>query len=145
MKFKINKEEINNIVLSKDDVPKDGVCEYIDEPGNQHFKLLAWLSLQFRNVDIFDIGTHRGASSSALAYNPYIRVLSFDISLSKLARRKTNCEYYEQNLLDVEVLKIWEDRILESPLIFLDTEPHEGIMEYNFYSWLKKKIIKEYC
>jgi hypothetical protein len=142
MKFKINKEEINNIVLSKDDVPKDGVCEYIDEPGNQHFKLLAWLSLQFRNVDIFDIGTHRGASSSALAYNPYNRVLSFDISLSKLARRKTNCEYYEQNLLDIEVLKTWEDRILESPLIFLDTEPHEGIMEYNFYSWLKKKNYK---
>jgi hypothetical protein len=135
--FEIVKDEINNLILNKDDVNQEDVSEYLGECGVEHYKLLAWLSTQFNNVNIFDIGTHKGASSSALSYNPSNKVLSFDICLSKLSRRKKNCEYYEQNLWDVEVIKLWKDRILESPLIFLDIDPHEGIMEYELYSWLK--------
>jgi predicted O-methyltransferase YrrM len=141
-KSRIDINEVNNIILNKDDVNPEDVSEYLGEASVEHYKLLAWLSTQFNNVEIFDIGTHKGASSSALSYNSSNRVLSFDINLSKLSKRKPNCEYFEQNLWDPEVLKLWKDRILESPLIFLDIDPHEGIMEYDFYTWLKNNNYK---
>jgi len=141
-KSKINVNEVNNIILNKDDVNDEDVSEYLGQASVEHYKLLAWLSTQFNNVDIFDIGTHKGASSSALSYNSSNRVLSFDINLSKLSKRKPNCEYYEQKLWDPEVIKLWKDRILESPLIFIDIEQHEGIMEYDFYTWLKTNNYK---
>jgi hypothetical protein len=110
--------------------------EYYAEAGQEHYRLLAWLSLQWNDVDIFDIGTHKGNSSSALAFNSNNRVLSFDIDMSKLQNRKSNCFYYTIDLWNNEARELWKEKILASPLIFLDIDPHEGEMEYNFYLWL---------
>jgi predicted O-methyltransferase YrrM len=92
--MKLDTHLINKIILQ----PEDGLHlnEYLGEIGDQHYKLLAWLSTQFNNVDIFDIGTHMGASSSALSYNITNTIHSFDINLSKLVCKKENCKYYER-------------------------------------------------
>ena len=62
--MKINKKELAKIDLS-------GLAELIidDEAkgffilpeGKEHYKLLAWLSTQFENITIADIGTYKGA------------------------------------------------------------------------------------
>ena len=33
--------------------------------------------------------------------------------------------------------QIWKERLLRSPLIMLDIDPHEGKREYDFYLWLR--------
>ena len=43
--------------------------EFFGDCGRQHYRLLMYLTNQFNNVDIFDIGTHRGSSALALSHN----------------------------------------------------------------------------
>jgi hypothetical protein len=40
------------------------------------------------------------------------------------------------NIFDHTVREEWKERILNSPLIFLDIDPHDGILEYEFYLFL---------
>jgi hypothetical protein len=58
--------------------------------------------------------------------------------MSKLQNRKPNCSYYTVDLWNSEAREMWKEKILKSPLIFLDIDPHEGIMEYEFYMWLRE-------
>jgi hypothetical protein len=133
--MRLVKEELNLITLEPEN--SLNLSEYLASPGEQHYKLLAWLSTQFNDKEIFDIGTHMGASASALSYNKSNKVISFDISHDRLVCKKSNCEYFLQNLWDASIRDTWKDRILNSPLIFLDIDPHEGNMEFEFYTWLK--------
>lgn len=136
----INKTEIDSIQLS----PENGLHlnEYLDISSREHYKLLAWFSTKFNNTEIFDIGTHMGASSCALSYNNTNIVHSFDINLSKLVARKSNCQYHEENLWDENIRNKWKDLLLNSSLIFIDIDPHEGYMEYEFYEWLVENNYK---
>lgn len=138
--MKIDKAAIDKIILE----PESGLDlkEYLGNPGSEHYKLLAWLSTQFNDVDIFDIGTHMGASSAALSYNKSNRIISFDIIHTRLVCRKETCEYNLENLWDPSIREKWCQRLLNSPLIFLDIDPHDGVMEYEFYNWLKSNNYK---
>lgn len=138
--MKIDKKVVETINLGHENGLH--MNEYSGQPGDQHYKLLAWLSTQFNNVDIFDIGTHMGASASALSYNKLNRIISFDISNDRLSLRKENCEYHLENLWDSDIRDRWKSRLLASPLIFLDIDPHDGKMEYEFYNWLKDNEYK---
>src|SRR5579862_1830524 len=53
--------------------------EFFGIPGQQHYRLLAYLSTLHNNSTIIDIGTHRGSSALALSYNSNNKVISFDI------------------------------------------------------------------
>jgi hypothetical protein len=44
--------------------------------------------------------------------------------------------------LDTKIRQNWEQRLLASPLIFLDIDPHDGSMEFEFYNWLKDNNYK---
>lgn len=108
-------------------------------PGDQHYKLLGYLSTLFKGRDIFDIGTHRGASALALAHNPENTVYSFDVIHEYRIPQIKNVNYVLENLWSPDILAKWEDRLLKSAFIFLDIDPHEGTREYDFYQWLKWK------
>lgn len=138
--MKLNYDEITGISLASENSLDSR--EYLGSVGDQHYKLLAWLSTQFNDINIFDIGTHMGASSAALSYNKSNTIYSFDINLSKLVCKKENCKYYEENLWEPDVRNKWKSQILSSPLIFLDIDPHEGTMEYEFYTWLVENNYK---
>jgi hypothetical protein len=111
--------------------------EFLEGPGRQHYALLAWLSTRFTDKELFDIGTHQGSSAAALAFETTNQVHSFDITLSKLQHAKPNVTYHEQDLWDPATRDQWKSRLLASPLIFLDIDPHDGQREWEFFLWLQ--------
>lgn len=131
----------NDRLLSHDDI-----YEFHGAPGDQHYRLLAYMSTQFERRDIIDIGTHKGSSALALSYNPNNRVLSFDIEdrmgaegRAKKWSGRTNISFHMANLWDGEERAVWREKVLGSAMIFMDIDPHDGPMELEFYRWLKRE------
>jgi hypothetical protein len=107
-------------------------------PGKEHYHLLQNLSNDINGKEIFDIGTWMGASALALAANKSNVVHSFDLAHAHPLPSRENIVYHLVNIVnDTPEREQWKDRILASPLIFLDIDPHEGIDEYIFYEWLR--------
>jgi len=128
-----------------DAVNFEKMCPFIGDsewfyaaPGREHHRLLAYLSTLFDGRTIFDIGTHFGDSAHALAYNETNRVLSFDIvdKVSSSRRKRQNITYHQADLFDPTTRATWKQELLGSALILLDVDPHEGIREHDFVSWL---------
>lgn len=108
-------------------------------PGVEHHQLLAYLSTMFDDRTIFDIGTHLGDSAHALSYNETNRVLSFDVEdrVPAHRRKRQSIGYYQFDLLDLPTRMTWKQALLDSALIFLDIDPHEGSREHELVSWLR--------
>jgi len=105
---------------------------FLDVSGREHYRLLAYLSVLYTNATFLDIGTYKGCSALALAYNPLNIVQSFDI---KNNRNIINCPLNIQfNIADI-LDKSYNNIILKSPLILLDTF-HDGKFEYQFMNHL---------
>lgn len=141
----ITKEVINSISLDKfRSISNIDQHEFHQSPGSQHYKLLAYLSTLFNNGIIIDIGTHRGASATALSYNPTNTIYTFDIEnriSDDFSSPKSiqNIVFNYTNIFSHDVRGSWKDRILSSNMIFLDIDPHDGVLEYEFYEWLKEQ------
>jgi hypothetical protein len=73
------------------------------------------------------LGTRAGASAVALSYNPSNTVSSFDIEDKLKAKiERPNIRFHVDNiLLSPEKLSV----LLDSQLIYLDIDPHDGIQE----------------
>lgn len=111
--------------------------------GQEHYHLLKQLSTQINEKEIFDIGTWMGASALALAFNQTNTVHSFDLIHSYSLTKRSNIVYHLANIVtDTPDRELWKERILASPLIFLDIDPHEGKDEYIFYEWLRDNNYK---
>lgn len=138
--------EVNKIDLSSFTHLSNGtdinMKDILEPAGVEHYKFLYWLSQQFHNSHIIDIGTHTGGSGSILAANPTNMVYSFDVVKKGNLPILPNLVYYLQDLTDAHTLVMWEQKILSSSFIFLDIDPHEGTREYKFYEWLKSKAYK---
>lgn len=109
------------------------------EPGQEHYRLLAWYSTQYEDGTIFcDLGTYRGLSALSLSYNEKCKVKSYDIKnfCHINIRRRENIEFRIQNCInDI-------DNIIKSPLLFLDIDPHDGVQEKRFLELLIEKEYK---
>jgi hypothetical protein len=123
----------------------DDTTEFYDRPGRNHYWLLAYLGSLYKGRNIIDIGTHKGSSALALSYGGQNCIHTFDIEqrMSDAQRAKKwggqhIVQHYE-NLWDPEIRARWEETILGSAFIFLDIDPHDGPMEYEFYTWLREK------
>lgn len=124
----------------------DDIREFTGKPGDQHYRLLAYLSTLFSGRDIIDIGTHVGSSALALSYNSENRVYSFDIEDRMKAEgrvkkwtSRSNISFHLANLWDGEDRSVWRERVLGSAMIFMDIDPHDGPMELEFYRWLRRE------
>jgi hypothetical protein len=116
----------------------DSVPFFKGDPGQEHYKLLAYLASLYNNVDIFDIGTYYGYSALAFASgNKNNSVLSFDLEVKGSPPAVPNVMYYFDNLMESSGQNLWKERLLASPLIMLDIAPHEGVREYDFYIFLR--------
>lgn len=110
---------------------------FLQEPGTNHYKLLAWVSSLFPGQVVMDIGTHYGCSSLAMSHAKDTRVISYDIQDLKRVHKPwpENCEY-----------KIGDFRTdaatLGCPLIFIDVDPHDGIQEKKFHDFFIKSLYK---
>lgn len=122
--------------------PFVGDSEWFYAPaGVEHHRLLAYLSTLFEGQTIFDVGTHLGDSAHALAYNEANHVLSFDIVNRVPAHRRQlqNITYHSSDLFDLVAREVWKTELLDSALIFIDVDPHDGGREYELLSWLRNR------
>lgn len=134
----INLEQLNNINLNELSllIIEDEFRGYfLNKPGNDHYYLLAYFSLQYNDSTLLDIGTYRGCSSLALSYNNTNKVVSFDIreGLKRLYSFPENIKY----IIDDCIKEQYKELILSAPFIMLDTD-HDGIFEIQFQRYLEE-------
>lgn len=118
----------------------DDRTEFFGICGEQHYRLLAYLSSSVDNAIIIDIGTHRGQSALALSYNPTNIVHTFDIECRVTndgIKNASNIKFHMDNLFDTNGREKWKETILQSSFIFLDVDPHNGTMEIDMYRYLE--------
>lgn len=99
------------------------------EAGVEHYKLLAWLSEQFDDSIIVEIGTLGGLGTIALSYNPTNKVTSFDIRSYNWGNETP--ENAEKKI----VYDGYMDEVTKADLIFYDAA-HEGLEEAIFFDEL---------
>ena len=116
--------------------------DFLAEPGKEHYILLAYLSSLHPGSTIIDIGTHYGASALALSTSSETTIHSFDINRKVFLRDMSNVSFELADLWDETVFAHWEETIMNSAVILLDVDPHNGTMEYEFYMRLKEKGYK---
>lgn len=99
--------------------------------GN-YYRLLAHLSSRLPDESIvFDVGTYRGISALALSYNEKIKVVSWDIANLNAITNPGNITFKIGNFLG-------DEQLLDSKLMFIDVDPHDGIQEADFLTHLIK-------
>jgi predicted O-methyltransferase YrrM len=128
------------------DNPKITIYEDVLKPiGDEHYLFLAALSMQIKNKKIIECGTHNGRSTYSLYYgnkklNNNNMIYTYDINLF-LANHifdDTNIVFNMDDLFDKNVRELNKEHILSSDLLFIDIDPHEGVLEYEMYCWLKE-------
>ena len=104
--------------------------------GQSEYRLYAWLSTQFNNTTILDVGTRTGGSALALSYNETNKVMSYDLQeqgassgISKSNVQFNIKDFREDNTLDFDNISI----------IMLDVDPHDGVQEEEMFEWLEEK------
>lgn len=109
-------------------------------PGESHPPLLAYLSSQLpKGSKVADLGTQYGASALALAYNPDVKVTTYDVadcipSDAKVTIRSVpNIQCVLGSCFD------YIDNYSDSQIIFLDIAPHNGSDERFILSELVKR------
>ncbi len=96
------------------------------------YALLSNMSQLFDVVDIYDIGTFEGLSAVALSSNQYNNVISYDIVNYVTVTKPHNVEFKIGNFFE-------DPKVLQSPLISFDTDPHDGVIEAQFHKWVLEK------
>lgn len=137
--LKFNLNIINNQNLINDNkyivnqLNNDFVNFYHGTPGREHYKLLSYISNQYNNSLILDIGTYKGLSSLALSNNKNNLVITYDINNLDVNKQYSsvkdvnNIVFYVENMLDNKPK--FYDIIKKSSIIMMDVDPHDGIQE----------------
>lgn len=109
---------------------------FLEAAGREHYRLISWLSSQFPNQTVMDIGTHFGNSSVAMSFDKNVKVVSYDIvEMKQLTKLPENVEY--------KIGDFREDPItMASPFIFVDVDPHDGVQEKNFHQFFLESQYK---
>lgn len=151
MILNLKKDFLNSLITNDENDLLDYYTHqgYLDSKQNfgiEHYKLFMGISRQLNNVKILEIGTHNGNSAVALSYgklyNNNITIDTYDIinllkENPKSFFKEYNVNYYLENLFDNELREKYKNKILSYDIIFIDIDPHEGILEYDFLIWLK--------
>lgn len=133
----------NRFIVDNQNISQNN--EVGDPPGREHYFLLASIGIQLQNKKIMELGTHHGRSAYTLNYGNRLKnnqnhIITYDINniIIKGIFDNTNIDYRIENLFDNENREKNKEFILSSDLIFIDIDPHEGVLEYDMYNWLKE-------
>jgi len=151
MILNLKKKFLESIIFNYENDLKEfythqGFIDSKQDFGIEHYKLFMGISKQLKNSKILEIGTHNGNSAVSLSYgnlfNNNIEIDTFDIinllqDNPKKYFDKYNVNYYLENLFDEKIREKYKTKILLYDIIFIDIDPHEGILEYDFLIWLK--------
>jgi len=101
--------------------------------GQSEYRLYAWLSSQFENTTILDVGTRTGGSALALSYNDKNQVISYDLveQGASSAIKKENITFKIQDFREDETLD-WDN----ISIIMIDVDPHDGVQEVEMMEFL---------
>jgi predicted O-methyltransferase YrrM len=145
---------LENILSSTKDFLIDnqiisGLEDVKQPPGKEHYFFLASLGVQLQNKKIIELGTHKGVSSIALnygnkKYNNNNTIITYDIMniLFPNIFDNTSIDFRIENLFDPQIREQNIENILSSDIIFIDIDPHEGVLEFEMYNWLKENNYK---
>lgn len=105
---------------------------FLAPPGNNHYKLLAYLSLLNDNQVIIELGTHHGTSSLAFSINKTNSIITYDVvNRYGIVPKPKNVLCKIGNIFDMNEANL----LLSANIIFLDTA-HEGPFEHQIYNFL---------
>jgi hypothetical protein len=130
--FVLSKDRINRLPLERLTPWLRDIGYLLHSPGQEHYRLLAYLSTRFDGRIIFDVGTSAGHSALALSWNGANRVISLDIGDYRAIVNEASLPNIEFRIGDCTE----QPEILEACLVFLDTSPHDGIYEKKVYDCL---------
>lgn len=104
--------------------------------GQSEYRLYAWLSSQFDNTTILDVGTRTGGSALALSYNDKNQVISYDLveQGASSAIKKENITFKIQDFREDDTLD-WDN----VSIIMIDVDPHDGVQEVEMMEFLNEK------
>jgi predicted O-methyltransferase YrrM len=104
--------------------------------GQSEYRLYAWLSSQFDNTTILDVGTRTGGSALALSYNDKNQVISYDLveQGASSSIKKENITFKIQDFREDDTLD-WDN----ISIIMIDVDPHDGVQEVEMMEFLNEK------
>jgi hypothetical protein len=130
----LNLDKINTIDLRElvRIAPDEDRHNFDKEAGQEHYRLLSYISMLYNTSLFADIGTRFGSSAIALSYNPNNIVHTFDI---------IDCDYLENLKPNIVFSKhnIWNDlsTLIKYSVIMLDIDPHDGSLEKIMIEFLR--------
>ena len=132
----INKEEIFSMDMTyAKDLAFKGHVNFDSNPGTSEYKLYAWISNQFQDTTILDVGTRFGNSALSLSNNPSNKVISYNIveeGASDITKENITWKLMDfRNDPDLNLDEV--------SLIMIDVDPHDGKQEPEMLEWLKEK------
>ena len=102
--------------------------------GQSEYRLYAWLSKQFNNTTILDVGTRTGGSALALSYNEKNQVISYDLMEQGASQiQKDNITWKIQDFRSDDTLD-WKN----ISIIMIDVDPHDGVQEVEMMEFLNE-------
>ena len=136
MIIEINEEEIKSMDMSyAKELAFKGHVNFDAKPGYSEYKLYAWISNQFQNTTILDVGTRFGNSALSLSNNPSNKVVSYNIV-------EEGASDISKENITWKIMDFRKDPDLnldEVELIMIDVDPHDGKQEPEMLSWLKEQ------
>ena len=120
-----------NIKLDKDAIKTLDVSHLAEQSlnpndwltvGQSEYRLYSWLSTQFNDSIILDVGTRTGGSALALSYNDKNKVISYDLVEQGATEgiKKDNIEFKIQDFRTDDLN--WD----HVSIIMIDVDPHDG-------------------
>ena len=137
----------DDIIKIKNSLTETGYNDMLKDYGYEHYKLFMGISKQLSNIKILEIGTHHGNSAICFSFGNYYnnnnKIDTYDITNMiqenpKENFKNMNISYFLQNILNENYCDNNKDYLLSFDIIFIDIDPHEGLLEYDMYLWLKK-------
>ena len=130
--IKIDKNAVTNLNVSHLEKQSINKNDWLSA-GQSEYRLYAWLSSQFKNTTILDVGTRTGGSALALSYNEDNQVISYDLMEQGASRiQKDNITWKIQDFREDDTLN-WKN----ISIIMIDVDPHDGVQEVEMMQFLE--------
>ena len=141
--LKITNEELDSIDLFQysENINSLEYRQYfVSKSGQEHYRLLSYISSNHDSINILDIGTLKGCSALAFSVNQTNKVFSFNVcNQLDLNNLPKNIEFIIDDITKLD----YKDIILTSNYIMLDTY-HDGVFEEQFINYLVSINYKGY-
>jgi hypothetical protein len=101
-------------------------------PGKCEYSLYCYLSQQFNDTTILDIGTGGGGSAVAFSINENNKIISFDI--------QRRADFIEGRNIELRIGNFMEDKTINYEnvsIIMIDVDPHDGLQEPPMFKFLE--------